>query len=159
MSPIRYACASLVASDNSERKTVNLDFIVGDSIKFNKITFPLTQRGREYLANIPLEEKLSWTNHILIHDLWKENKKSIRWVGKANKRQQYIPGKIKKTHRIERTGALLIYNQDIDVFDLQCWIDDWNFEIRLGQTGNPRFPYKGEYRSEPEEIAVKGEWL
>lgn len=159
MSPIRYACASLVASENYERKTVNLDFVIGDSIKFNKITFPLTQRGREYLANIPLEEKLSWTNHGLIHDLWKEHKTDIRWVGKANQRKQFTPGKIKKTHRIERTGALMLYNQSADRFDFKCWIDDWHFEIALLPTGNPQFPYKGEFRTEVEEKSVKGQWL
>jgi hypothetical protein len=159
MSLIRYACASLVASENSERKTINVDFVIDESVKFNKITFPLTQRGREYLANIPLEEKLSWIHHEQIHELWKEHKKSVRWIGKANKRQTFVPGKIKKTFRIERTGAFLLYNPDIDAFDLECRIDNWIFKITLTPTGNPRFPYKGEYRAESDNTAVKGDWL
>lgn len=158
MSLIRYACASIVASENSERRTVNLDFAIGDSTKFNKITFPMTQRGREYLPNIPIEEKLAWPQHIEIHELWKEHKKSIRWIGKANKRQQYVPGKIKKTFRIQRTGAFLVYNPDSDLFTFKCWIDSWHFEIILGATANSRFPYKGEYRAEGVVETVAGNW-
>ena len=159
MPKIRYACASLVASEGSERKTVNLDFAIGESNKFNQVVFPLTQRGREYLTNIPMEEKLEWDKHSIIHELWRQEKSKIRWVGKANNKKKWVPGKITKTHRIEKTGALLTWDEDLNLFHFKCWIEDWHFEITLMPTANERFPYKGEYRDDTAVESIKGNWV
>jgi hypothetical protein len=159
MPKIRYACASLVAGENLERKTVNLDFAIGDSNKFNQIVFPLTQRGREYLPNIPQEEKLNWEHHSIIHQMWKNEKTHQSWIGKANTKKKWIPGKITKTHRIEKTGAFLISDGSSDCFLFKVWIEDWQFEIVLTPTDNLRFPYKGEYRDETVVDSIKGQWV
>jgi hypothetical protein len=159
MSTIRYACASLVASESLERKTINLDFAVGESTKFNQVVFPLTQRGREYLPNIPVEEKLEWEQHVNIHQLWKDEKQHDSWIGKANSKKKWIPGKITKTHRIEKTGAYLVYHKDSNAYLLKVWIEDWHFEIILTPTDNDRFPYKGEFRNEIEVSSIKGNWV
>lgn len=159
MPKIRYACASLTANESAERKTINLDFAIGDSTKFNQIVFPLTQRGREYLPNIPLEEKMEWAPHSLIPQLWKEEKRTHRWIGKANSKKKWIPGKITKTHRIEKTGAFLVFREDTQDFLLKVWIEDWHFEIVLAATDNHLFPFKGEFRDEIEVTSVKGQWV
>ena len=159
MSEIRYACASLLASENVERKTLNLDFIIGESTQFNRITFALTQRGREYLANIPLEEKLNWPHHNTVYELWKDQRGGVRWIGKANVRQKFIPGKIKKTFRIERTGGILSFDQHANAYLFRCWIDDWHLEIILTETNVKQFAYKGEFRNDTIETSVKGKWV
>ena len=159
MTEIRYACASMVANESLERKTINLDFAVGESTKFNQIVFPLTQRGREYLPNIPEEEKQTWNPHLLIHKMWKEEKVYDTWIGKANSKKKWIPGKITKTHRIENTGALLVHHPDNNAFLLKCWIDNWHFEIILTPTNNERFPFKGEYRNDEVKTSIKGNWV
>lgn len=158
MSKIRYACASLIAGDSQERKSINLDFSVDDSNKFNKIVFPLTSRSREYLANIPLEEKLEWAIHAQLPQLHKDHN-GPSWIGKAQTRQIFIPGKIKKSHRLEKTGAILTYNETNQNFNLKCWIEDWHIEITLYPSGNIRFPFKGEYRRPEEKLSVKGDWV
>ena len=157
---IRYARASLAKTKNELRKHINLDFIIEGSNNINKVTFKLTGRHREYLANLEAQELIDWSKHNDIHTRAVDTRAiNPCWIGKGQKRNIYQAGFTPTQERILNTGAILIQKDDHYVF--HAGVDQWTFDLVLTESDIDRYPFVGEYHSPNNSMspkAVKGVW-
>lgn len=134
-SEISYAALTLLKPNPNKvkenRQKVNLDFIVGESIKFNKLVFSLTQKDSEFYANLPDD----WQEITAYADAWKlyRDFKKINdaWIGKGCIRQTYKPGKRTKSKMRAETTMVLWRNAD-GVYG-RCWIESSVFDFEFDQ--------------------------
>lgn len=160
MIQIKYARASLVTPKSDTRRQLNLDFILEGSTNLNKVTFKLTSRHREYLANLDASELAQWPKHNdIVQQAVDMRATHPTWIGKGNKRITYQKGMTPPPERLLNTGAILIKSEDKYVLHAQ--IEDWVFDMVLLPSEVARYPFIGELHIASNVMtpkAVKGEW-
>jgi hypothetical protein len=160
MIQVKYARASLSNPKSDQRRQLNLDFILEGSTNLNKVTFKLTNRHREYLANIDAIELAQWPKHNdIVQQAVDMRTTHPTWIGKGNKRVTYQKGITPPPERLLNTGAILI--QAEDKYVLHAQIEDWLFDIALLPSEIARYAYIGEFHMASNVMtpkAVKGEW-
>ena len=161
---ISYAALTLFKANpkkvKDNRQKVNLDFVVNESITFNKLVFSLTQKDSEFYLNLPPD----WENTLAYKDAWdlyrgiKSTTKIPTWIGKGCIRQTYKPGKrIKSKMRLETTMVLW---RDQGTVSGRCWIESAVFDFEFDQLLDDNKLYLA--KSEPFEPPVvwdQSPWL
>lgn len=161
---ISYAALTLCKPNpkkvTDNRQKVNLDFVVNDSITFNKLVFSLTQKDSEFYLNLPPD----WQNTRSYQNAWelyrniKSTTKIATWIGKGCIRQKYRLGKrIKSKMRLETTMVLW---RDQGTVSGRCWIEGAVFDFEFDQLLDHNTLYLA--KSEPFEPPVvwdQSPWL
>ena len=165
--PIHYLSASIKknAKETTRTKTVNVDFRLENSTNtnFNKITFSLTDRRRDFLNNIPYEWYMDFEyEQAQLHydEILKNLPSDQKWIGKGRERPQYRKGKFVNTELKQGLTAVMSYDHNQDCYNLWLWIEGFRYELRLIRVDNEWYPYRTDnVLTEKITYKPRGGWL
>jgi hypothetical protein len=156
---ITYLSASMKKPESATR-TVNVDFRLESTAvgQFNKIVFSLSDRYREFFANIDDAHKEDWC----YQQAW-EYYHSLtikeRWIGKGRRRGVYKKGR-HKNQKI-KFGLSAVLELRRDVYVANVWISGNHFEFEFSPTENARYPFRYDSKTtfDHTEYEEDGGWL
>jgi hypothetical protein len=156
---IAYLSASLKAPKTLTR-TLNVDFRLSTSPsgKFNKIVYSLTNRYREFFANIPEEHHGDWEYQQAweyYHGLVDKNK----WIGKGRPRGRFNKG-VHVNQKI-KFGLACVLELRKDIYIANVWIEGNHYAIELSPTANTSYPFRYDSKTvlSTTEYLPRGGWL
>jgi len=141
------------------RRTLNMDFRLKTtpSGEFNKLVFNLTDRHREFFANIPEPLRTNWE----YEQAWEHYHTShadMKWIGKGRHRARFVKGRFRNAEFKEGLAAVL--EQRGRRLFVQVWIEGRHSEFELQPVENPRYPYRFDSGSALETVKIipRGGW-
>ena len=146
---IYYANSSIVLPEGKKYKNafkLNLQFLFDDQVgsqNFTRFMWRVSGRGHDYFRSIyEHQEDYRWPQHahtLELFEKFRRNKKKAPYIGKAKF--------YKDNNRIEHTSCLLVYDKELDIFDVDFWMNKHHCKLTLTPQSNKLYPYRGEYHS------------
>jgi hypothetical protein len=156
---ITYLSASLKAT-KAQTRTLNIDFRLSTTPagKFNKLVFSLTNRYRDFFANLPEATHQDWE----YQQAWEQYHSSSvtnKWLGKGRARGKYSKGK--HINQKIKFGLSCVLEQKNGIYIANLWIEGLHKEIELSPVENAEFPYRYDSKTtlEKVEYIARGGWL
>jgi len=158
---ITYLSANL-KQPTSGRRQLNVDFrtTTTPSGQFNKIVFNLTDRMREFTANLPQE----WRDldcYTAAQELFvmSDSAREEKWIGKGRKRNKWQKGKT-PTKKIKK-NLVCVLEQHKQCYTAFLWIEQCFLELQLVPVDNKLYPFRADYKNDPTPIHYEeeGGWL
>jgi hypothetical protein len=165
--PIHYLSASVKQNtkETTRTRTINVDFRLENSTNtnFNKITFSMSDRRRDFLNNTPPEWWMDFEYEqaqLYYDESLKDVAKDQKWIGKGRERPRYRKGKFVNTELKQGLTAVLSYHKNYNCYDLLLWIEGIKYQLRLLPTDNERYPYRTDsVLTEKITYKPRGGWL
>jgi len=156
---ITYLSASLKATKTQSR-TLNVDFRLSTTPpgKFNKLVFSLTNRYRDFFANLPEQVHTDWE----YQEAWQHYHglvDRIKWIGKGRARGKFTRGKhINQKIKFGLSATLELKN---NVYIVNLWIEGLHKEFELTPVENTAYPYRYDSKTTLEQVEYisRGGWL
>lgn len=156
---ITYLSVSL-KSPKTERRTLNVDFKTQTTPgnTFNKLVFNLSNRYREFFANIPEQ----WHDDMEYADAWEHyhgSQHKEKWIGKGRPRGRFVEGK--HINQKIKSGVTAVLEHTREGYVANIWIDGVHTEVLLSPVENKNYPYRYDSKStlETVEYLPRGGWL
>lgn len=156
---ITYLSAS-VKAPKTARRTLNVDFRLSTTQGgvFNKLVFSLSDRRREFLANVPKQHHDDWeyTQALAYHCA------SINpniWIGKGRHRGKFLKGQ--HINSKIKLGLSAVLEQTQRGYLANIWIDGCHRQFDLLPVENKNYPFRYDSGSSLEtvEVMARGGWL
>jgi hypothetical protein len=149
---ITYISASLKATKTT-RRTLNMDFRLSTTPvgQFNKLVFNLTDRHREFFANIPCEYHDEWE----YQQAWEYYHTQVadnKWIGKGRPRTKF--NKSGFANAAIELGLAAVLEQQAKKIIVNVWINGIHRSFELKQVANERYPYRYDSGSALETVKI-----
>jgi hypothetical protein len=149
---ITYISSSLKAT-RTTRRTLNMDFRLSTTPagEFNKLVFSLTDRHREFFANIPKEYHNEWEYQQAIEYLH-QSTADKKWIGKGRPRTKFRKGGF--ANAAIELGLSCVLEQEGRRLIANVWIDGLHKSFELQPVENERYPFRYDSGSNLETVKV-----
>jgi hypothetical protein len=149
---ITYISASLKVAKTT-RRTLNMDFRLSSTPanEFNKLVFNLTDRHREFFANIPAEHHQDW-EYQNAWEYYHTLDADAKWIGKGRPRTKYNKGGFANT--AVQLGLSAVLEQQGKKLIANVWIEGIHRSFELQPVENERYPFRYDSGSALEKVKV-----
>jgi hypothetical protein len=149
---ITYISASLKVAKTT-RRTLNMDFRLSSTPagEFNKLVFNLTDRHREFFANIPVEHHNDW-EYQSAWEHYHSQSPDAKWIGKGRPRTKF--NKSGFANAAIELGLAAVLEQQGKKLIANVWIDGIHRSFELKEVVNERYPYRYDSGSALEKVKV-----
>lgn len=155
---ITYLSASLKAPKTA-RRTLNVDFRLATTPggDFNKLVFSLSDRRREFLANVPSQHHDDW-EYVEALTYYYGSTNSKIWIGKGRPRGRFIKGN--HINSKIQLGLSCVLEETSKGYLANVWIDGVHKEFELTPVSNQNYPFRYDSGASLEKIEVlpRGGW-
>ncbi len=155
---ITYISASLKAPTTS-RRTMNMDFRLSTTSggDFNKLVFNLSDRRREFLANIPKQHHDDW-EYTEALQYYLNSTHTELWIGKGRLRGKFVKG----THINSKIklGLSCVLEKTSKGYLASVWIEGYHRQFELTTVDNKHYPFRYDSGASLEKTQVlpRGGW-
>ena len=149
---ITYISASLKAAKTT-RRTLNMDFRLSSTPggEFNKLVFNLTDRHREFFANIPKEHHDDW-EYQSAWEYYHTLDATAKWIGKGRPRTRF--NKNGFANAAIELGLSAVLEQQGKKLVANVWIDNIHRTFELQAVENERYPFRYDSGSALETVKI-----
>jgi hypothetical protein len=158
-SEITYLSASL-KSEKTSRRTLNIDFRMSTTPvgKFNKLVFSLSDRRREFLANVPAQYHNDWEYQSALEYYYSSTYTDI-WIGKGRPRGKFTQGR--HLNSKIQLGLAAVLEKNSKGYIANVWLDGHHKQFELSAVNNSTYPFRYDSGSafETMEVLPRGGWL
>lgn len=155
---ITYISASLKAPKTA-RRTMNMDFRLSTTPggDFNKLVFSLSDRRREFLANVPQQHHDDWEYTEALTYYYSSTNTNI-WIGKGRARGKFVKGN--HINSKIKLGLSCVLEQTSKGYLANVWIDGIHKEFELTPVQNQNYPFRYDSGASLEKVEVlpRGGW-
>lgn len=155
---ITYLSASLKTPKTS-RRTLNVDFRLSTTPggDFNKLIFSLSDRRREFLANVPEAHHNDWEYASALEYYYSSSYDKL-WIGKGRMRGKFIAGKHQNSK--VKLGLACVLEETKKGYLVNIWIEGLHKEFELTEVQNKNYPFRYDSGASLETIEVlpRGGW-